>query len=189
LPFARVHHAFESLMLKRLFVGLLLGLFLGSAMAAVATQVLHIDFAGAGAVLAYLFAAATGALLGLVAGKPIWSQTGKIEAGLKSFFGALISLGLMFALRRWVHFDIDLASIKAGAGPVGDLPATTLPPIAALLGAFFELDNTPESDKDEKSGGAKETDKKVRVAASGKKAALVDDLEDEEPVAKKKSRS
>ena len=116
MAFARVHHAFESLMLKRLFVGLLLGLFLGSAMAAVATQVLHIDFAGAGAVLAYLFAAATGALLGLVAGKPIWSQTGKIEAGLKAFFGALISLGLMFALRRWVHFDIDLASIKAGAG-------------------------------------------------------------------------
>lgn len=176
-------------MLKRLFVGLLLGLFLGSAMAAVATQVLHVSFAGGGAVLAYLFAAGTGALLGLVAGKPIWSQTGKIEAGLKSFFGALISLGLMFALRRWVHFDIDLASIKAGAGAVGDLPATTLPPIAALLGAFFELDNTPETeDKDAEKSGGKGADKKVRIADSGKKAAVAEDLDDEEPVAKKKSR-
>ena len=173
-------------MLKRLFIGLLLGLFLGSALAAVATQVLHIDFAGNGAVLAYLFAAGTGALLGLVAGKPIWSQTGKIEAGLKSFFGALISLGLMFALRRWVHFDVDLASIKAGTGAVGDLPATTLPPIAALLGAFFELDNTPEVEgKDEK----KSDDKKVRVTAGpSKKAEPSEEREDDEPAAAKKKR-
>lgn len=174
-------------MLKRLFMGLLLGLFLGSAMAAVATQVLHVSFAGAGAVLAYLFAAGTGALLGLVAGKPIWSQTGKIEAGLKAFFGALISLGLMFAIRRWVHMDIDLASIKAGAGPVGDLPATTLPPIAALLGAFFEIDNTPESDKDDEKS-TKGSDKKVRIDVSKKKSADEDDLDDEESVAAKKKR-
>lgn len=177
-------------MLKRLFVGLLLGLFLGSAMAAVATQVLHVDFTGGGAVLAYLFAAVTGALLGLVAGKPIWSQTGKIEAGLKSFFGALISLGLMFALRRWVHFDIDLASIKAGAGSVGDLPATTLPPIAALLGAFFEIDNTPETEEKDAKGGkaGDKADAKVRVATSKKKTAELDEFEDDEPVAAKKKR-
>ena len=90
-------------MLRRLLVGLILGAIVGGLVAAGLVAGLHVLlFAGTtGVVLAYLTAAATGVLTGLVAGKPIWASGAKIEAGLKAFFGALIAAGLMFAARRW----------------------------------------------------------------------------------------
>ena len=87
-------------MLKRLIVGLILGTVIGAVFAAILVQ-------GSGmvmfssAVFAYLAAAATGVITGLVAGKPIWASDGKFEAGLKAFFGILLGLGGMFALRTW----------------------------------------------------------------------------------------
>jgi len=66
----------------------------------------------------------------------------------------------MFALRRWAEgWVIDLHALGAG-GPaaVGMLPAASLPLLAAVMGAFFELDNTaqpPERpDKGHGSGSA-----------------------------------
>ncbi len=175
-------------MIKRALVGLLIGLVVGAGVAAVLTQALGITFAGAGgALFAYLFAGLTGILTGLVAGKPIWSQNGKIEAGLKAFFGALLSMGLMLVLRKWVNVNLDLSAIQAGAGPAGDLPIASLPVIAALLGGAFELDNTPEPEGEAAKGkdGAK-----VRVGAGASNAVKTADLlEDEEEVeGKKKGR-
>src|SRR3989442_1339599 len=126
-------------MLKRLIVGLVLGIVIGAVVAAVMVQGLGI-LAFSNAVVAYLAAAATGALSGLVAGKPIWAAEARIEAGLKAFFGMLLALGGMFALRQWANVHVDLEAIKAGSGAIGDLPAASLPIVAGVLSAFFELD-------------------------------------------------
>jgi len=170
-------------MLKRLFVGLFLGAVIGAVVAAVLIQGLHIVTFGP--VLAYLSAIATGIITGFVAGKPIWSADGKIEAGLKAFFGGLLALGGMFALRQWVHADLNLMSMNAGHAEIGWLPAASLPLIAGVLAAFFELDNSGESGKKEdgkKDAGA--SGKQVRVA----KDAEPDDEEEEEEAAPAKKR-
>jgi len=149
-------------MVRRLLVGLVLGFIVGGLVAAGLVAGLHqsafAEGAG-GAAFAYLTAAVTGVLTGLIAGKPIWASGAKIEAGLKAFFGALIAVGLMFALRRWVSWQLDLTAIGAGGRTdIGNLPAASLPLVAAVLGAFFELDNTGGGDE------AAPKDKK-RVAA------------------------
>jgi hypothetical protein len=153
-------------MLKRLIVGLVLGTVIGGVVAAVLVQGMGmLEFTSG--VFAYLAAAVTGVVAGLVAGKPIWAADGRIEAGLKAFFGILLSLGAMFVIRKWVDVDIDLGALKAGHNVVGNLPAASLPLIAAVLSAFYELDNTPSAEKkdDAKDGGPKSgAGKKVRVA-------------------------
>jgi hypothetical protein len=173
-------------MLKRLIVGLLLGAIVGGVVAAVLVQ--GLGMMTFSPVFAYLAAAVTGVLTGLVAGKPIWSADGKIEAGLKAFFGALLSLGAMFAIRTWAKVEVDLSSLHAGKDFIGNLPAASLPIVAAVLAGFFELDNTGESKKEdgEKGAAAKggENAKKVRVADD----AEAEEEEEEEAPAKKKAR-
>jgi hypothetical protein len=177
-------------MLKRLIVGLVLGTVIGGVVAAVLVQGLGMATFGS-ALIAYLAAAVTGVVTGLVAGKPIWSADGKIEAGLKAFFGVLLGLGAMFALRSWVDVHLDLSMLKAGAGALGHLPAASLPLIAAVLAAFYEIDNSPQDasgKKDDGSGsGAKggAASKKLRVADEDEEA--VEDV-DEPAVARKKGR-
>lgn len=179
-------------MLKRLIVGLILGTVIGAVVAAVLVQGLGwVKFPFP--VFAYLAAAATGVITGLVAGKPIWSADGKIEAGLKAFFGILLGLGGMFALRTWVKVDLDLSMLKAGEGNLGDLPAASLPLIAAVLAGFYEIDNSPSSEGDKKddegSGAAsakKGSGKKVRVADEDDGAE--DEEVEEAAPAKKKGR-
>ena len=160
-------------MLKRLLVGLFIGLVIGGLLAAVLIKGLTVSMfadGAAGAGLAYLFAAVTGVVVGLIAGKPIWASGGQIEAGLKAFFGALLGAGLMFALRRFITANVDLTAVGAGIGSIGALPATTLPIIAAVLGGFYELDNTPEpekkDDKDTKGAASEKSGAKVRVDAT-----------------------
>ncbi|HVH43689.1 MAG TPA: hypothetical protein VM925_15145 [Labilithrix sp.] len=182
-------------MLKRLIVGLLLGAVVGIVLAVVLVQGLGVttfDQGALGAAGAYLAAAITGVLTGLVAGKPIWSADGKIEAGLKAFFGALLALGGMFVLRQWVHVNVDLTALKASSGEIGHLPAASLPIIAAVLAGFFELDNTddrtPEQKKLEVSGVAKagaSAGKNVRVAGDDA-VESTDDDEEAAPVRKRR---
>ena len=178
-------------MLKRLIVGLVLGTVIGGIVAAVFVQGLGMAVF-TNAVFAYLAAAATGVITGLVAGKPIWSADGKIEAGLKAFFGVLLALGGMFALRTWANVHLDLSMLKAGSDTLGQLPAASLPVIAAVLAGFYEIDNSPSEGGDKKDEGASATaaskkgaGKKVRVAAVDEEAV---DEDIEEPVAKKKGR-
>lgn len=181
-------------MLKRLVVGLFLGAVVGTILAAVLVQgfgVQSFDASSLGAAGAYLAAAMAGLVTGLVAGKPIWSSNGKIEAGLKAFFGALLALGGMFVLRQWVHVSVDLSSLKASSGPteLGQLPAVSLPLIAAVLAAFFELDNTDNDGADEPDGPKENALKassttKIRVVDRGE-AEDSYDLE-EAPTTKKR---
>jgi hypothetical protein len=177
-------------MVKRLIVGLFLGAVIGAILAGLVVQGLGIqtfDASAFGAAGAYLAAAVTGVMTGLVAGKPIWSADGKIEAGLKAFFGALLALGGMFVLRQWVHVSVDLSAMKAGAAEIGQLPAASLPVLAAVLAAFFELDNTePKEPTDKDETRKPPSSRRLRVA--GSTAADDDEEEEEEAQAAKKRR-
>ncbi|MDB4941684.1 MAG: hypothetical protein JWP97_1218 [Labilithrix sp.] len=175
-------------MVKRLIVGLVLGAVIGAVIAAILVQGLGMVAFG-NAFFAYLAAAATGVVTGLVAGKPIWSADGKIEAGLKAFFGVLLGLGGIFALRTWGNVDVNLSGLHAGQGALGMLPAASLPIIAAVLAAFYEIDNSPSDAKKDAAAataapGKNGATKKVRIADD--EDELDDDVE--EPVAKKKAR-
>jgi hypothetical protein len=173
-------------MLKRLLFGLVFGLFVGGLLAAAVVKGLGMAvFAGTGgAVLAYVFAAVTGVLVGLVAGKPIWASGGQIEAGLKAFAGAIVGAGAMFAMRRWLNIDLDLHSMGLGTGAAGHLAVATLPLIAGVLGAFYEADNTPTTE-DPKSKKDAPASSKSKVRVSEPKD---EDEELEEEAPKKKAK-
>ncbi len=181
-------------MLKRLFLGLVLGALVGALVAAVLVRGLGIAVISAqseganNVVLMYLAASVAGVVTGLVAGKPIWSADGKIEAGLKAFFGALLGIGGMFALRTWAHVHVDLSMLNAGEGLIGELPAASLPILAAALASVYELDNSPgeKGEKTKQAGSPK--------AGAGKKVRVAEEREDgddeifDEPAARRKRR-
>jgi hypothetical protein len=160
-------------MLKRLLVGLVLGVLIGGIVAAGIVKGMGVaSFADTGgAALAYLAATVTGVLAGLVAGKPIWAKGAWIEVGLKAFFGSLLAAGAMFALRKWVDVSVDLAGL--GAGKLGDLPVTALPIISTVLGVFYELDNT--GSEEEAADGKASTPNK-RVALGKGKARVAEEV-------------
>jgi hypothetical protein len=175
-------------MLKRLVLGLVVGLLVGGVVAFTLLRALGVPefVAGAGgALLAYASAAATGALTGLVAGKPIWSKGGQIEAGLKAVFGALLAAGGMFALREWVHVEVPLPealtnlaanpAIHDVHGALGSMPFTALPIVAGVLGAFFGLDNTDAPAEPAKGKGVR-----VATGANGKSRVATDDAADDD---------
>lgn len=163
-------------MLKRLIVGIILGVVIGGLLGYGLFQVLPGVMAG---VLGYAFAAATGVIVGLVAGKPIWAKGAQIEAGLKAFVGALLSMGLLFGI-RFIGLTIpEVAGIPAAE--IGRHAVASLVTISTLLAIFYEVDNTGG---DEEEGDKKRiAPEKTRVATDG----LDEGLEEEEPAAKKKS--
>jgi hypothetical protein len=175
--------------MRRLIIGLVLGLIVGGVLAAALVRLGLPEFVGAGGdVLAYASAAVAGVLTGLVAGKPIWASGAKIEAALKAVFGALMGAGGMFALRQWVKVEVpDIALLGiAGPGTVGAFPATSLPIIAAVLGALFGLDNTNDPTEE-----VPKTRKRVAAAPAGGAAkARIGDAEEAEdaPVAGKRAK-
>jgi hypothetical protein len=149
-------------MIRRLLVGLVLGALVGAVVAAALIKGLGV--LAFGTVLALAAGAITGSLVGLVAGKPIWASGAKIEAGLKAFAGAVLGVIAMLLARKFLNQEIDLSRFGAGAGTIGDLPATSLPIVAALLGAFYEVDNTPEpTEKKSSAAAARAPEKKMRV--------------------------
>jgi hypothetical protein len=179
-------------MLKRLLLGLFLGLLVGAAAAyaLVAGLGLKVLVGTDGALIAYAASLATGVLVGLVAGKPIWAQGGRIEAGLKAFFGGLLAVGLMFAARRWLMLELDLTQLGAGAGSASDLPAVALPAIGGALGAFFELDNTGAPDaKANKRIAAPSEASRVRVGRDVGRGAPEHDADADEIAPERRRRN
>jgi hypothetical protein len=172
-------------MLKRLVIGLVTGLAIGAIVAVALVQ--GMGMTTMGPAWAYLFAAVVGALSGMIAGKPIWAKGGQIEAGLKTFFGALLAVGAMFVLRMWVHVNVDLDSFHAGHGEIGELPAVAFPAIGALLAAFFEVDNSGE-DKEEEGSPRKRVANGADGAAKMRVGEDEDADEEEEAPAKKQSK-
>lgn len=183
-------------MLGRLLIGIVKGLIVGGL---VGFALAKLGFAAPGAIVAYLAAALTGVLIGLVAGKPIWAKDARIEAGMKAFVGALLGAGLMYAARRWLTMPVPLPlgelgganpSLQEAAGQTGTfggLALTSLAAIAALLGGFYEADNTPEEGGSAGAPPAKAQlpEKNKRIAAS----ALDDELDDELEVEPEKKRA
>src|SRR5688572_713130 len=106
-PRAKDIHAHP--MLLRLLLGIMKGLALGGL---VGFALANLGFAAPGAAVAYLSAALTGALVGLIAGKPIWASLrdsqARIEVGLKAAFGALLGVGLMWLSRSFVGVGIPI---------------------------------------------------------------------------------
>ena len=176
LTAARSVRTVVSPMLKRLFLGLVLGVVLGGLLGYGLFQVLPDAMTG---VLGYPFAAAAGVLVGLVAGKPIWAKGAAIEAGLKAFVGALLSMGILFGL-SYAPLPIPaFAGLPAAA--LGKHAVLSLTAITTLLAIFYELDNT---------GGAEGPPKK-RVATPGGKQRVAsgdDALAEDEPVEDKRAR-
>jgi hypothetical protein len=177
-------------MLGRLVLGIIKGIIVGGL---VGFGLAKLGFVAPGAVIAYLAAAATGILVGLVAGKPIWAKDAKIEAGMKAFVGALLGAGLMFAVRRWLTFPVPFslgplaeANTSLGEtvqnGSVGGLAITSLAAIAAVLGGFYEADNTPNEGEGKADVDAKSSNSSKRIAAS----AEDDEVEDDEVATDKK---
>src|SRR5688500_14306693 len=133
-------------MLARLILGIVKGLVVGGLLGFALAK---LGFAAPIAVIAYVTAAVAGILIGLIAGKPIWAKDAKIEAGTKAFVGALLGMGLMYAVRRWMTMTFplslgDLTEVSSGmVGTVGALAIPSLALVAAVLGGFYEADNTP----------------------------------------------
>jgi len=125
-------------MVKKIAFGLLEGAVLGGVVFFALLR-LH---AGWSAVVAYAAAALVGALVGAVAGKPIWAREAKLEGLLKSLAGAFIAATAMYGARKWltgVHVNLD--AFGGGAGPIGEIPAAALPLIGAGLGFVFQIDD------------------------------------------------
>lgn len=184
-------------MLARLLIGIVKGLVVGGLIGFGLVKLMGLGVFMSHAWLAYVAAALTGVLIGLVAGKPIWAKDAKIEAGMKAFVGALLGAGLMFAVRKWLTMPLPLPeSVISALGAakadqpltLGNFAMTSLAAIAALLGGFYDADNTPEPAQDaSKASGAKAPAQadgaKKRIAASAD-----DELEDEELDASEKKR-
>jgi hypothetical protein len=160
-------------MFARLIVGILKGLVVGGLIGFGLVKLGIGLFVGKWAFLAYVTAAVAGILVGLIAGKPIWAKDAKIEAGMKAFVGALLGTGLMFGLRK---LQLPLADAVPSAlgvmtkdAQMGNFPVTALAMVAAVLGGFYEADNTPEPKTAEKPAETKasssgKTNSKQRVA-------------------------
>jgi hypothetical protein len=175
-------------MLGRLLVGIVKGLVLGALLG---FGLLKLGMAVPPALIAYVAAAATGILIGLIAGKPIWAKDAKIEAGMKAGVGALLGVGLMFAARRWLTMPLpqqvsDLAHLpsSAEAPTLGTFAMSSLAAIAAVLGGFYDADNTPEPEKpagkDQKTPAPK-----ARIAQPPADEDLEDEAEEQD---KKKAK-
>jgi hypothetical protein len=131
-------------MLRRFGSGLFKGLLIGGLLAA--ALVFGAGQAAVPAWAGYLLIVVTGALTGLVAGKPIWQKEARIEAGLKAGAGALLALGGLFAARQWLP-AIPAGVIPHGAALAGQTSLAYLPVISTVLALFFDLDNTPTPDE------------------------------------------
>lgn len=169
-------------MVRRLLVGLGKGLLVGGALALLLIYGAGLSAFGAG--LAYLMAAVTGVVTGLIAGKPIWADDARIEAGLKAVVGALVGAAVMFGLRKWVGVSVDLGAF--GQGVLGELPLTSLPVIATLLALFYELDNSGGDGGEKKQGAQKQ---RIAAESSGSSALEEDELDADEasaPAAREK---
>ena len=168
-------------MLKRLGLGLAIGIVLGALLGYGLSQIPGSLMAGA---LGYVFAAVTGVVVGLVAGKPIWAKGAGVEAGLKAGIGALLSCALLFGL-RFLSFSVPGMAGIASA-PIGQHPVGALVAISTLLAVFYELDNSGgEEDIEKHAPTRKRVEGEGPVSKKGARVADDESLEDEVPAKKK----
>ena len=173
-------------MLGRLLIGIVKGLLVGSLLG---FGLVKLGLAMPGPIVAYLAAAVTGVITGLIAGKPIWAKDAKIEAGTKAFVGALLSLGLMAAARHWLTMEVpiplgSLVPADHHALTLGGFAMTSLAAIAGLLGGFYEADN--DSTGEEAAPAGAHTDKAGKQQRIAAEHSAGEEEEEIEPEADKK---
>jgi hypothetical protein len=175
-------------MLGRLIIGIVKGLMVGMLLG---FGLVKLGMAMPGAVVAYLAAAVTGVLTGLIAGKPIWAKGAAIEAGAKAVVGALLSIGLMAAARNWLLMEIpfSLGAIGPDHATWGGFAMTSLGGIAGLLGGFYEADNDPASEAAAPAGAnAGNAGKQQRIAAAESSGEADEEAESEPEPEKKRTK-
>jgi hypothetical protein len=166
-------------MLGRLLIGIVKGLLVGSLLG---FGLVKLGLAMPGPIVAYLAAAVTGVITGLVAGKPIWAKDAKIEAGTKAVVGALLGVGLMAAARNWlmIALPISLGSLAPEHATFGGFAMTALAGIAGLLGGFYEADNDSTGEEEHPPALASgKSDQPKRIEAAQHQAEDEDELESE----------
>jgi len=166
-------------MLKRLVLGLVIGVLVGGLAGYGLFQVLPTAMAGG---LGYVFAAVIGVLVGLVAGKPIWAKGAQVEAGLKAGIGALLGCAILFGL-RFLGFSVP-AVAGMGEAIIGRHPVGSLLAISTLLAVFYEIDNSGGDEEDKNAP----TRKRVDDGPSSKKRVEAGDDIDEAPASTSKKR-
>jgi hypothetical protein len=175
-------------MLWRLLIGIAKGLVVGALLG---FGLVKLGDAMPGAIVAYLTAALTGVLIGLVAGRPIWANDAKIEAGTKAFVGALLGLGLMAAARTWllVPLPFALGPLAPENATLGGFAMTSLAAIAGLLGGFYEADNDSTGEDTAQAGKpAGKAGKQQRIAASHGAGEEEEELLESEPDKKRSKK-
>jgi hypothetical protein len=174
-------------MIGRLLKGLIFGFLIGGVAAGLLIKGLGITtFAlatGGVPFIAYAAALVTGAVVGLVAGKPIWAEGAWIEGLLKTFFGALLGALGMFLARKFGSMEFPFESLGLGAGAIGQLPIVTLPAIATVLSVFYELDNTDSPPPVEKGGRVAAKSAATKLRAPGSALAKTDEADEGDDLA------
>jgi hypothetical protein len=156
-------------MILRLLFGLVKGLVVGGLLG---LGLVQLGMGTPGALVAYLGAAAAGVIVGLVAGKPIWAEGGRIEAGLKAGVGALLAMGLMWLSRSFLA-GVGLGFAGLSSAALGTYAVTSLGLVAAVLGGFYDADNTPTVEGEDAASG-----KKVRIEGRAPEPEIEDFEED-----------
>lgn len=161
-------NASPCIMVGRFILGLFKGVLVGAVVAAVLVKGLGIVTWGAP--IAYVAAVVTGLLTALVSGKAIWVRDAGVENAIKAVAAVLIGSVGMYAVRKWLPYQVDLSALQAGAGKLGDLPAAALPMVGTLLALMFEIDNTGESAKQ----ASRESRARVASEAQAKRVEELD---------------
>jgi len=172
-------------MLRRLLLGLIEGIMLGGALALGVSR--GLGLVAPSALALALLGSATGFLVGLVAGRPIWSRDAKTEALLKGIAGAIVGFGASFALRHWFTLPLDLSALELGTGAAGALPAVTLPAVGTALALFFELDHDGSS-LETKARVASGTRQRVAHDSNADSSADLAELEEDEIAHRREKR-
>lgn len=136
----------------RLVFGIVKGLFVGS-LVGVALVAMGLGVPAAG--VAYVAAALAAALVSTISGKKLWEKGGGVEVILKVVAGLALGPGLMWLVRRFavlplpdvtaLPFVSRLPGISGLSGTslqLGSFAVTSLALVAAVLGGWYDLDNT-----------------------------------------------
>jgi hypothetical protein len=125
-------------MLKRVVIAVVEGVVVGGSVAA---GVAGFGLSWNGVLVVYGAAVTTGIAIGIVAGKPAWASSARLEALLKSAVGAFIAPAAVYGVRKWLpSLSLDLGPLL-GSGPLGDLPRVLLPLTATAIAVLLEIDD------------------------------------------------
>ena len=165
-------------MLRRFVVGFVKGALVSALMALAWSRVFGGgEFVGASS---YLVAILTGAVTGLLAGKPLWAKGALVEAAVKGVVGALVGGAGLYAMDKWIRVSLELGPL--GSGLLGDVAVFALSSIALAIGVVFELDNTGMEVADDTR--ARVAPDRARIAADG--AGELESFDASEPRARQK---